>query len=128
MASSSSSAGPRATSSGSSPRWWSPTASWTSRSGPWSGVSCARSQGSNNGPAPRAPNYDPSPSSPREDEMATTTATGTEALSQDRLEAMDAWWRAANYLSVGQIYLLDNPLLREALRLEHVKPRLLGHW
>src|SRR5262245_15367171 len=41
---------------------------------------------------------------------------------------MDAWWRAANYLSVGQIYLLDNPLLREPLRLEHVKPRLLGHW
>jgi len=41
---------------------------------------------------------------------------------------MDAYWRAANYLSVGQIYLLDNPLLREALRPEHVKPRLLGHW
>jgi xylulose-5-phosphate/fructose-6-phosphate phosphoketolase len=41
---------------------------------------------------------------------------------------MDAYWRAANYLSVGQIYLLDNPLLREPLRVEHVKPRLLGHW
>jgi len=41
---------------------------------------------------------------------------------------MDAWWRAANYLSVGQIYLLDNPLLREPLTIEHVKPRLLGHW
>jgi xylulose-5-phosphate/fructose-6-phosphate phosphoketolase len=41
---------------------------------------------------------------------------------------MDAYWRAANYLSVGQIYLLDNPLLREPLRAEHVKPRLLGHW
>ncbi|WP_218511554.1 phosphoketolase [Variovorax sp. dw_308] len=41
---------------------------------------------------------------------------------------LDAWWRAANYLSVGQIYLLDNPLLREPLRLEHIKPRLLGHW
>ena len=41
---------------------------------------------------------------------------------------MNAWWRAANYLSVGQIYLLDNPLLREPLRIEHVKPRLLGHW
>ena len=41
---------------------------------------------------------------------------------------IDAWWRAANYLSVGQIYLLDNPLLREPLTLEHVKPRLLGHW
>ncbi len=44
------------------------------------------------------------------------------------LARMDAYWRAANYLSVGQIYLLDNPLLREPLRLEHVKPRLLGHW
>jgi xylulose-5-phosphate/fructose-6-phosphate phosphoketolase len=41
---------------------------------------------------------------------------------------MDAWWRAANYLSVGQIYLLENPLLRKPLRAEHVKPRLLGHW
>ncbi len=43
-------------------------------------------------------------------------------------DALDAYWRAANYLSVGQIYLLDNPLLREPLRFEHVKPRLLGHW
>ncbi len=41
---------------------------------------------------------------------------------------MDAYWRAANYLSVGQIYLLDNPLLREPLKIEHIKPRLLGHW
>ena len=41
---------------------------------------------------------------------------------------MDRYWRAANYLSVGQIYLLDNPLLREPLTLEHIKPRLLGHW
>ena len=44
------------------------------------------------------------------------------------LEQVDAWWRAANYLSVGQIYLLDNPLLREPLAREHIKPRLLGHW
>src|ERR1044071_5105386 len=44
------------------------------------------------------------------------------------MRKLDAWWRAANYLSVGQIYLLDNPLLTEPLRLEHVKPRLLGHW
>ncbi|HEX7127501.1 MAG TPA: phosphoketolase family protein [Thermodesulfobacteriota bacterium] len=49
-------------------------------------------------------------------------------MEKDTLEAMDAYWRAANYLSVGQIYLLDNPLLREPLRLEHIKPRLLGHW
>jgi xylulose-5-phosphate/fructose-6-phosphate phosphoketolase len=46
----------------------------------------------------------------------------------DDLRLIDAYWRAANYLSVGQIYLLDNPLLREPLRPEHVKPRLLGHW
>ena len=44
------------------------------------------------------------------------------------LSHIDAWWRAANYLSVGQIYLLDNPLLKEPLCLEHIKPRLLGHW
>src|SRR5512138_3512730 len=44
------------------------------------------------------------------------------------LEAIDAYWRAANYLSVGQIYLYDNPLLREPLTLAHIKPRLLGHW
>ncbi|PSL56130.1 xylulose-5-phosphate/fructose-6-phosphate phosphoketolase [Saccharothrix carnea] len=51
----------------------------------------------------------------------------TEHLTDD-LDLLDAYWRAANYLSVGQIYLLDNPLLREPLRPEHVKPRLLGHW
>ena len=49
-------------------------------------------------------------------------------LSTDELRRMDAYWRAANYLSVGQIYLLDNPLLKQPLQLEHVKPRLLGHW
>ena len=51
-----------------------------------------------------------------------------EQLSTDQLKKIDAYWRAANYLSVGQIYLLDNPLLRRPLKLEHVKPRLLGHW
>jgi len=49
-------------------------------------------------------------------------------LSAELLRKMDAWWRAANYLAVGQIYLKDNPLLRQPLRLDHVKPRLLGHW
>ena len=49
-------------------------------------------------------------------------------LSPDLLEKMDAYWRAANYLSVGQIYLKDNPLLESPLKLEHIKPRLLGHW
>ena len=49
-------------------------------------------------------------------------------LSQEELDLMDAYWRAANYLSVGQIYLYANPLLKEPLKLEHIKPRLLGHW
>jgi xylulose-5-phosphate/fructose-6-phosphate phosphoketolase len=49
-------------------------------------------------------------------------------LTPEYLARIDAYWRAANYLSVGQIYLLDNPLLHEPLKLEHVKPRLLGHW
>ena len=49
-------------------------------------------------------------------------------LSSDELQHINAYWRAANYLSVGQIYLMDNPLLLEPLTLEHVKPRLLGHW
>src|SRR5918996_207188 len=53
---------------------------------------------------------------------------GQGPLNPEELARIDAYWRAANYLSVGQIYLLDNPLLREPLRLEHVKPRLLGHW
>jgi xylulose-5-phosphate/fructose-6-phosphate phosphoketolase len=51
-----------------------------------------------------------------------------EVLSKKEIAALDAYWRAANYLSVGQIYLLDNPLLRERLKPEHIKPRLLGHW
>src|SRR5213075_2128124 len=49
-------------------------------------------------------------------------------LSQEELSKIHAYWRAANYLSVGQIYLYANPLLREPLKLEHIKPRLLGHW
>ena len=51
-----------------------------------------------------------------------------QTLGSDELQKINAYWRAANYLSVGQIYLLDNPLLREPLKIEHVKPRLLGHW
>src|ERR1039457_7440745 len=50
------------------------------------------------------------------------------SLSERELDLIDRYWRAANYLSVGQIYLLDNPLCREPLTLEHIKPRLLGHW
>lgn len=49
-------------------------------------------------------------------------------LTKMELNKLNAYWRAANYLSVGQIYLLNNPLLREPLKLEHIKPRLLGHW
>jgi xylulose-5-phosphate/fructose-6-phosphate phosphoketolase len=54
--------------------------------------------------------------------------TMVQPLDPAELELIDAYWRAANYLSVGQIYLLANPLLREPLTLEHIKPRLLGHW
>ena len=53
---------------------------------------------------------------------------GAAPLSADELRKLDAYWRASNYLSVGQIYLLDNPLLKEPLKREHIKPRLLGHW
>jgi xylulose-5-phosphate/fructose-6-phosphate phosphoketolase len=56
------------------------------------------------------------------------SASADSTLDADYLARLDAYWRAANYLSVGQIYLLDNPLLTEPLTLEHVKPRLLGHW
>jgi xylulose-5-phosphate/fructose-6-phosphate phosphoketolase len=55
-------------------------------------------------------------------------SSGRPTLSDSEAQLLDAYWRAANYLSVGQIYLLDNPLLREPLSPEHVKPRLLGHW
>src|SRR4051812_17177549 len=53
---------------------------------------------------------------------------GDGPLGERELRALDAWWRAANYLAVGQIYLMANPLLTEPLRAEHVKPRLLGHF
>ncbi len=61
-------------------------------------------------------------------EQDAVTAGRAQPLSGDQLDLLDAYWRAANYLSVGQIYLLDNPLLREPLEPHHVKPRLLGHW
>jgi xylulose-5-phosphate/fructose-6-phosphate phosphoketolase len=59
---------------------------------------------------------------------ATSSSVRGRPLASDELERIDAWWRAANYLSVGQIYLMGNPLLREPLEAGHVKPRLLGHW
>src|SRR5512132_4345911 len=58
----------------------------------------------------------------------TLPAAMPDTLPSEELRLIDAYWRAANYLSVGQVYLLDNPLLRERLRAEHVKPRLLGHF
>lgn len=67
--------------------------------------------------------------------MASAAPTGSakpyeskQPLSEEELGKMHAYWRAANYLSVGQIYLYANPLLHEPLKFEHIKPRLLGHW
>jgi xylulose-5-phosphate/fructose-6-phosphate phosphoketolase len=60
--------------------------------------------------------------------MSRTLNLETKPLSTDEVRLFNAYWRAANYLSVGQIYLFANPLLREPLSLEHIKPRLLGHW
>src|SRR2546427_250021 len=59
---------------------------------------------------------------------STESSAATQPLSLEELRKMNAYWRAANYLSVGQIYLYANSLLREPLKLEHIKPRLLGHW
>src|SRR6201989_949322 len=59
--------------------------------------------------------------------MSSQTVTPAK-LSDDELAGINAYWRAGNSLAVGQIYLLDNPLLREPLTPEHIKPRLLGHW
>jgi xylulose-5-phosphate/fructose-6-phosphate phosphoketolase len=58
----------------------------------------------------------------------TSERAARSVLGEQELSRLDAYWRAANYLSVGQLYLLDNPLLREPLKPEHIKPRLLGHW
>src|SRR5690242_11678507 len=60
--------------------------------------------------------------------MSTALTAPAQPLSTELLRKMDAYWSAANYLSVGQIYLLNNPLLREPLKREDIKPRLLGHW
>jgi xylulose-5-phosphate/fructose-6-phosphate phosphoketolase len=61
-------------------------------------------------------------------EPLTGIAPSQNPLSREELRKINAYWRAANYLSVGQIYLMENPLLREPIKLEHIKPRLLGHW
>ncbi len=69
-----------------------------------------------------------SPSSVTARDTIQNTSQNRNVLDPTELHNMNAYWRAANYLSVGQIYLLDNPLLKEPLKREHVKPRLLGHW
>jgi xylulose-5-phosphate/fructose-6-phosphate phosphoketolase len=61
-------------------------------------------------------------------QLPTSGASQQTTLSSDELRLIDAWWRACNYLSVGMIYLIDNPLLKEPLKVDHVKQRLLGHW
>ncbi len=60
--------------------------------------------------------------------MTLASRPQTKPLSDEELQKINAYWRAANYISVGQIYLLDNPLLKEPLKIEDIKPRLLGHW
>ncbi len=60
--------------------------------------------------------------------MTPTTLTSAPAITDDEIAAIDAWWRANNYLTIGQIYLQDNPLLRRELTSDDIKPRLLGHW
>ncbi len=70
----------------------------------------------------------PMTTSPRAGSAVPITTVSGAPLSSDLLHRTDAYWRAANYLSVGQIYLYDNPLLREPLQRQHIKPRLLGHW
>ena len=69
----------------------------------------------------------PTPDAPSQDQIDTLADGARSALTED-LPALDAWWRACNYLTVGQIYLRDNPLLRRPLSAEDIKPRLLGHW
>src|ERR1700694_3749256 len=59
---------------------------------------------------------------------STLSGVSNHPLTSEEVRKINAYWRAANYLSVGQIYLYANPLLREPLTIEHVKPRLLGHW
>jgi xylulose-5-phosphate/fructose-6-phosphate phosphoketolase len=100
------------------------------RGHPISGITPVRAS-----PTPTRTFPESDPTSPEAPNEATAAAPAAGApvspggpLSDDELRLIDAYWRAANYLSVGQIYLLANPLLREPLRVEHTKPRLLGHW
>src|SRR5262245_2503552 len=69
-----------------------------------------------------------SPNGARHAQATVRSTTKDASFSRDELNKINAYWRAANYLSVGQIYLYDNPLLKKPLSKEHIKPRLLGHW
>ena len=80
------------------------------------------------GPQARKRSADATPAAKGARGATTLKTPASGPLSADLLLKMNAYWRAANYLSVGQIYLKDNPLLEEPLKLEHIKPRLLGHW
>ena len=60
--------------------------------------------------------------------MSENTCLEKQPLSQEMLDKMDAYWRAANYLSAGQLYLLDNPLLKEPLTMDQIKKKIVGHW
>ena len=60
--------------------------------------------------------------------MVETNIANSQPVSDEYLEKMNAYWRAANYLGAAQLYLLDNPLLREPLTMEHVKKKIVGHW
>ena len=60
--------------------------------------------------------------------MAEVNAVEKQPVTQEYLKKMDAYWRAANYLGAAQLYLLDNPLLREPLTMDHIKKKIVGHW
>ena len=76
--------------------------------------------------APELLDHKPEAATKKDLILKTTKKTNT--LTPELLHKMDAYWRAANYLAVGQIYLYENPLLKEPLKLEHVKPLVVGHW
>src|SRR5581483_11806454 len=79
-------------------------------------------------PPPISPGWTEYPMSASTIDPEHSTAPAPTPLAQEELRLMDAYWRACNYLSVGMIYLRSNPLLREPLKPEHIKNRLLGHW
>ena len=60
--------------------------------------------------------------------MAEVNGVEKQTVTQEYLKKMDAYWRAANYLGAAQLYLLDNPLLREPLTMDHIKKKIVGHW